>query len=92
MSDNKEPSVYDLLADHLGLKETYIANQWKGQYNDYYILTKYGFRRILPGLPILNPREVLDILETFSAELEANGTLTKNISKWFTNELRRRNK
>jgi hypothetical protein len=86
----KEPTVYDILAEHLELKETNIPNKWVNEYNEYFMLTKFGFRRIISGRQTFNPEEVLDMLETLSAELHANGTLSQDIPKWFENEIKRR--
>ena len=86
----EETDVYQLLADKLGLKETSINNKWTNTYRETFYLSKYGFRRILPGKQFFTNEEVLEILEVLSAEIQAGGTLSKDIPKWFENEIKRR--
>lgn len=45
----KEKDVYQMLADHLGLTETIIHNDWTDKEGRHYRLTKLGF--VLTHIP-----------------------------------------
>lgn len=93
--EEPEPTIYELLATHLGLTETKVINQWTNRNGEMFMLTQYGFRRIIPGKQAYTPEDLERHLENYGNYILKNirmhdleGVLSKGITaKWIQEHL-----
>ena len=88
--DKLEPTVYDLLAEKLGLKEDpLVPNRWTDGARKFFILTQYGFRHVIPGRQTYHPETVRELLERMGKfASDGKGMTPEAIDKFIEHNLK----